>query len=76
MHFMNIKTQDQRIREKLQKDGVISNIWAIDHYILRLSERIRELKEVGWNIKAGGFKKKNGKKTKEYEYFLVGRGKI
>ena len=37
------KTQQEKIIEKLKSSGVISNRWAVDHGIFRLSERIREL---------------------------------
>ena len=64
-----MKTQNEIIKEKLLKDGSITNAWAVRHYILRLSERIRELKEEGWNIE-GAYVIKNNKKTKTYEYSI------
>ena len=68
-----IKTQHQVIREKLIKDGSISNVWAVNHYIFRLSERIRELVDKGWNFEKH-YLKRNGRRTNTYVYDLVGTG--
>lgn len=64
-----MKTQLEIIKEKLLKDKVITNVWAVKNYILRLSERIRELKEDGMIIH-GEFIKKGNKKTRTYQYYI------
>ena len=64
-----MKSQLEIIKEKLLKDGNISNIWAFRHYILRLGARIHDLRQDGWNIE-GSYTIKNNKKTKIYEYYI------
>lgn len=44
------RSQTAIILAKLQKDGVVTNLWAIQHYILRLGARIIELRKAGYNI--------------------------
>ena len=62
---MTDMTQQQRIIEKLEEDGQVSNIWCVDNFILRGSERIRELQKAGWV-----FSKERGRRGK-FTYFLV-----
>lgn len=38
------KTQLEVVREMLQKEGHISNVWAFQHYILRLGAIIHTLR--------------------------------
>lgn len=47
---MAYKTQKERIIEKIIRDGEIFSVWAAHNYILRLSERIRELIADGYKI--------------------------
>lgn len=70
-HIIAIKmiTQEQRVLEQLNKGG-ITNVWAVNHYILRLSARIKELRDRGYNID-GHFIKRNNRKTKVFEYTFV-----
>jgi helix-turn-helix protein len=63
-------TQRQQVLEKLKSDGEVSNVWAVQHHIFRLSERIRELKEEGYGIDAEYIPG-----TKTYEYTLNSRPK-
>lgn len=65
------KTQKQIILEQLRQKGSVSNVWAINHFILRLSERIRELEMDGYEIERG-YEVKKGKKTKNFVYTLTG----
>lgn len=67
-----MKTQSQIIKDKLVEDGRIDNKWAIEHYIWRLGARISDLRQSGWKID-GDFKRVKGKKTKVFEYYLVGK---
>lgn len=39
------KAQIDIVRERLEKRGVIDNLWAIDHYILRLGALIHVLRK-------------------------------
>lgn len=65
-------TQRDRIIAKLKQDGEITNVWATQHHIFRLSERMRELQELGWQFDAD-FVRENGKKTGTYRYVLKGQ---
>ena len=65
-----MKTQIDFVKEKLNKDGFISNLYGINHYILRMGARIWQLRQQGMNIK-GGYEVKKGKLTKNYVYRLV-----
>ena len=38
------------VANKLREDGEITNVWAFHNGILRLSNKIRALKERGWEI--------------------------
>lgn len=64
----NQKTQQEIVLEKLIREGEVSNFWAIQNYILRLSGVIYDLKKVGWNIADGEFEIVNGRKTKNFIY--------
>lgn len=39
------KAQIDIVRERLEKNGVIDNLWAIEHYILRLGALIYVLRK-------------------------------
>lgn len=43
-------TQKQTIKRKLTADGEVSNIWAIEHKILRLGAIIHSLRQEGMQI--------------------------
>ena len=43
-------TQKEKLKQRFAEVGYVDNFWAIDNYILRLSERIRELKSDGYDI--------------------------
>ena len=64
-----MKTQQQRVIEELEKGG-ITNIWAVQHFILRLGARIKDLRDAGWNIE-GAYLKRGKNKTKVFKYTLV-----
>lgn len=61
-------TQKERIVARAQEVGYIDNFYAIHHYILRLSERIRELEKDGYI-----FDRRFGEKgkKKDFHYYLV-----
>lgn len=67
---MKKPTQRERVLAKLKADGEVSNVWAVQNHIFRLSERIRELKEEDWKIEA-----EYVEGTKTYSYRLVERPK-
>lgn len=67
------KTQCDVVRNKLEKEGEISNFWAFQNYILRLGARIKNLRDNGMQI-IGSYEMKKGKVTKNYIYRLVKNG--
>lgn len=65
-----MKTNKEIIKEKLEKEGRISNYWCIDTRLTtRLSEYIRQLREEGMEIETDFDPKKN--KSKDCIYKLV-----
>jgi len=64
------KSQKQLISDRLIRYGEVSNIWAVNNKILRLSERIRELKQRGYNIETF-YKVFRGKRERTASYRLV-----
>ena len=46
-----MKSQLQRVVDRLNETGEIDNYWAIDNYILRLTSRINDLKKLDWEFK-------------------------
>lgn len=68
-----MNTQQKKIIEYLIENKQIGNYWASHNYILRLSERIRELEAKGWKFVKGYF---NEKQSKNYIYKLIKKGKI
>lgn len=65
-----MKDQIETIKRKLEKDGEVSNFWAIQNYCLRLGARIKDLRDNGMTI-IGSYEMKKGKLTKNYVYKLV-----
>lgn len=65
-----MKTQEQLIKNKLEKDGSVSNVWAFTRYVLRLGAIIYRLRASGLNI-VGHYEMKKGKVTRNYVYRLV-----
>jgi hypothetical protein len=65
---MKIKTQEQIIREKLEKTGSISRNWCLQKYISRLGAHINRLRNAGMEI-SGGYVSKNG--GKDFVYTLI-----
>lgn len=61
-------SQKQLIRQQLLETGYVTNLWAIEHHIWRLSERIRELKADGMEIETKFENKVGGRNTK---YVLI-----
>lgn len=43
-------TQEERVIEKLNIDGRVSNFWAMENFILRLASIISGLKKKGWEF--------------------------
>lgn len=65
-------TQRERIKRHLIAHGSITNVEAVNMKILRLSERIRELQELGLEV-TGDWVREGGKKTGTYRYELTKR---
>jgi hypothetical protein len=63
-------SQSQKVVNMLSEFGEVSNLWAIKHYILRLSDIIFRLRQQGWQIEGEFLKDKNGKITKIFNYKL------
>lgn len=66
------KTQYEIVKEKLGRDGYVSNFWAISHYILRLGAIIKVLRDEGIEIEGMfGAKLKDAPKghDKNFYYF-------
>jgi len=77
---MNIKTQEMKIIEQLEKKLKVSRNWALQNYISRLGSHIKDLVNEGWKFEDS--ESKTGKSTKhgrfiktkygeDYVYFLV-----
>lgn len=47
---MKHQTQKDRVWKKLCDDGEIDNLWAIEHYMLRLGALIKVLRDEGKEI--------------------------
>jgi hypothetical protein len=67
-------TKKQLLLDKLHADGEVSNVWAVQNGIWRLSERVRECEQAGWQF-SKGFVEEGGKKTKTYRYIVQERPK-
>lgn len=63
-----MKTQKQKVIDKLLANGEITNLWAIEHHMLRLGAIIKLLRDTGWQID-GDFLPG----TKNFCYRLVNR---
>lgn len=63
---MKKPNQKDVVAAKLKEDGEIDNVWAFQHYILRLSNKIRALKAEGWEIEGDYIEG-----TKNFNYKLV-----
>lgn len=66
-----MKTQYIQVLKKLEKDGSVSNLWAVRNYILRLSAIIFKMKERGYTFRTYWKKDRKGKITKEYVYEII-----
>jgi hypothetical protein len=65
-------TQKECIKQKLLQDDEVTNLWAIEHRMLRLGAIIHQLRtELGWELEADFIEG-----TKNYCYRLVNRPKI
>ena len=65
---MKMKNQIQIIKDKLEKEGSISNLWALHNFIWRLGARIHDLRLEGWDIETVYVNKKGERNT---EYKLI-----
>ena len=63
---MKKPSQKDIVAAKLKLDGEISNVWAFEHFILRLSNKIRLLKAEGWQIDGSYIEG-----TKNWSYRLI-----
>ena len=69
------KTQIEKVRSKLLKDGEITRNWSIYKASnTRLGARICDLRRAGWNIEGGWVRDKRGIRI-DYKYTLAGKGK-
>ena len=69
------QTQRQIVIDKLEQDGEVSNLWAIQNYILRLGAIIHGLRQEGWELE-GKFGKERGEERanwKNYYYRLISK---
>ncbi len=60
------KTQREKVVEKLEADGHVSNFWAIENYILRLGAIICQLRKDGMF-----FRSEYQEGTKNYTYYWL-----
>lgn len=65
-------SQRERVKRHLLAHGSITNVEAVNMKILRLSERIRELQDLGLRV-SGDWVREDGKKTSTYRYVLEER---
>jgi len=69
---MHEKSQNELIREILERGEAVSRNWALSNYIGRLASRINDLKKEGLDIV--GYKvsyiNQAGKKCQDYEYII------
>lgn len=65
---MTYKTQKQIIRDKLQSTGLVTRNWCLRRYISRLSARIMDLREEGFDIVG---ERGKGKQKGDYIYKLT-----
>ena len=65
------QTQEEKVIEKLNTDGVVTNFWAIQNYMLRLGAIICQLSKKGWVFKR---QYGEGKDRKNFHYFLITKG--
>jgi hypothetical protein len=63
-------SQSQKVINMLSEFGEVSNLWAIKHYILRLSDIIFRLRQQGWQIEGEFLRDSKGRLTKIYNYKL------
>jgi len=69
---MQTVNQKQVILDVLKKQGAISNVWAVQNKIFRLSERIREIINQGYAIETFyEINKRTGKRVRTASYRLV-----
>ena len=61
------KTQLQKIKDALLKDGYVSRNWCLQNFITRLGARINDLKKEGYQIEGRFIATAYGK---DYRYFL------
>lgn len=62
------KSQEQWIREQLEKKGYVTRNQCLSRYISRLGARICDLRQAGWEITGEWVKTKNGR---DYKYTLI-----
>lgn len=63
-----MKTQKQKVLDRIEEVGYIDNFWCIHNYILRLGAIIHDLKSEGYEIE-GSFGK--GKDRKNFFYHIT-----
>jgi len=69
---MQTVNQKKVILDIFKKQGTISNVWAVQNKIFRLSERIRELINQGYAIETFyEINKRTGKRVRTASYRLI-----
>ena len=69
---MEIVNQKKVVLDVLKNRGTISNVWAVQNKIFRLSERIRELINQGHAIETYyEINKRTGKRVRTASYRLI-----
>lgn len=63
-------SQREKVVNMLFTFGECNNLWAIKHYIWRMSDIIFRLRQEGWQIEGEFLKDKKGKQTKVFNYYL------
>jgi hypothetical protein len=66
-----MKTQYLIVLNKLNRDGKITNVWAVQNRILRLSAHMFQLKADGIRFHTYYQRNKKGKTTRTFVYELV-----
>lgn len=65
------QSQQERVLEKLNRDGEVNNFWAIEHYILRLGAIIHQLSKEGMQFKRA-YGKELGKEQRLWKnYYYI-----
>jgi hypothetical protein len=62
----NKDTQQKLILDALKEGKEVSSYWGFQHGIIRLTNRVNELRSLNWNIQDYWMKSASGKRFKVY----------